>query len=132
MFSSGCSREAGGKCCLNITNTFPTPVLQPVMVCVQRNMTSCHYTYITEYRPHLEMVCSDSYHKKCLISFYVNSISEKVMKCYEPLKKVCSPSEHAVKSEKICETYHETSCTSKYVEKRGAETVGHSSCIRVP
>ena len=84
-----------------------------------------------EYRPHQEMVCSDSYHKKCLISFQRKSVSEKVIKCYKPLKKVCGPSENKVKSDKICKTHYETTCTSKYVEKSGAKT-GHSSYSRVP
>jgi hypothetical protein len=103
-----------------------------VLDCVQRNLTSCHYTFITEYSPPQEKVCSDSYHEKCLISFQRKSVSEKVIKCYKPLKKVRGLSENEVKSEKICKTHYKTSCTSKYVEKEGPKIVGHSSCSRVP
>merc|ERR1712106_908468 len=51
--------------------------------------------------------------------------------CHKPLKKVCSES-GSDKSDKVCQTYHETSCTSKYVEKETAKFVGHSSCSRIP
>ena len=72
-------------------------------------------------------MCSEHYEKKCQITFHSASVSEKVRKCYKPLKKVCSVGENAVESDEICKTYHETSCTSKYVEN-----VGHSSCSRIP
>ena len=59
------------------------------MECVHKNISTCHYTYVTQFRAHQEQVCSESYSKHCSITFAKIPEVENVQKCYKPLVSVC-------------------------------------------
>jgi len=122
---SGCKVLDDGRCCITKTRSYPTPSKQAVLECRHRNITSCHYTYITEFKPYQESVCSDSYQKKCRITYQQRSVVEKVVTCHTPLPSLCGGGD-------TCRTYHETACTTTYKEKGQGKVLGQTSCQRIP
>jgi hypothetical protein len=43
----------------------------PILTCVHRKIEKCYYTYITQFSPAREQVCSHKYQKTCRISFNI-------------------------------------------------------------
>ena len=54
-----------------------------------RNIETCHYTYITTFKPTAEEVCEENFDKQCSITFTQKAFNETVRKCYKPVDKVC-------------------------------------------
>ena len=106
---------------MTVTSSEPSsetrPVRQPVLECVHKNVSTCHYSYATRFTPHQEQVCSESYNKHCSITFNKIAEVETVRKCYKPLVSVCDDSDddtNGDNDEEICRTYYESVCTSRY------------------
>ena len=87
----------------------------------------CHYTYVTQFRPHRVEECSEYYEKTCSIVFSEKATNETVRKCYRPVEKVCNG-----QGPEECRTVYESSCTTKYVEKQPGKFVGDTGCERLP
>ena len=61
----------------------------PVLECIHKNITTCHYSYVTKFKSHREQVCSETYNKHCTITFTKKPEVETFKKCYRPLVSVC-------------------------------------------
>ena len=93
-----------------------------------RNIETCHYTYITAFKPTSEEVCEENFDKQCSITFQQKAFNETVRKCYKPVDKVCDGS-----GPEVCQTVYESSCTTKYTEKEpGGKLIGETSCEKLP
>ena len=90
-------------------------VLRPELelTCVHRNVSTCHYTYVTQFRPQQEEKCSETYTKTCSITFSRQPVVEVVSKCYRPLVTVCDDKEDG-DNEEVCRTVQESVCTTRY------------------
>jgi len=100
---------------------------EPILECTHQNVEKCHYTYITQFKPTQEQICTENFNKRCQITFKQQALNETVQKCYKPLEKVCNG-----EGEEICKTVFESSCTTKYVEKQPGKFVGDSQCEKLP
>merc|ERR1711953_1248001 len=100
-----------------------TLVREPVVICVHRNVSQCHYSLITHYQPTPTQVCDESYSKKCRISFSSVAQNKTVSHCYRPVRKKCGGS-----GPRTCVNTLETHCTSKYDEN----SLRITECSRVP
>jgi hypothetical protein len=125
-----------GKCCLTKQIESKSIEKQPILSCTHRNIEKCHFTYSTQFRPTQQKVCQDTFQKKCSIKFHKKAINETVEKCYNPLVHVCGgdgePGESEQKEEENCQTYFESSCVTRYVEKGPGKLVGKTSCEKIP
>ena len=93
-----------------------------------RNIETCHYTYITAFKPTNEEVCEENFDKQCSITFTQKAFNETVRKCYKPVEKICDGN-----GPEVCQTVYESSCTTKYTEKEpGGKLVGDTSCEKLP
>lgn len=99
----------------------------PILECTHQNVEKCHYTYITQFKPTQEQICTENFKKKCQISFKQQAYNETVQKCYKPVQKVCNG-----EGDEICKTVFESSCTNKYVEKQPGKFVSDSQCEKLP
>ena len=86
---------------------------EPELTCVHRNVSTCHYTYVTQFRPQQEEKCSETYTKTCSITFSRQPVVEVVSKCYRPLITVCGDQDDDDEDE-VCRTVHESVCTTRY------------------
>ena len=59
------------------------------------------------------IVCEENFEKNCQITFKQQATRETVKKCYKPQRKVCDG-----QGPEECKTVYESSCTTRYVEKR--------------
>jgi hypothetical protein len=100
---------------------------EPTLECIHQNVEKCHYTYITQFKPTQEQICTENFKKKCQISFKQQAYNETVQKCYKPVQKVCNG-----EGEEVCKTIFESSCTTKYVEKQPGKFVSDSQCEKLP
>ena len=89
---------------------------EPELTCVHRNVSTCHYTYVTQFRPQQEEKCSETYTKTCSIAFSRQPVVEVVSKCYRPLVTICGDQEDDDDDdeEEVCRTVHESVCTTRY------------------
>ena len=155
---SGCTTDPeSGMCCLMKEEEIQTLEKDPILECTHKNTEQCHYTYVTQFKPSREEVCEESFDKKCSITFVQQARNETVEKCYRPLVKVCGQTDEADEeinsiadsrrkrrrrrrfkknakfgSKKTCQTYFETSCTTRYVEKTPGKFVADTSCEKLP
>ena len=53
--------------------------------------TQCYLSYVTQYTPTTEDVCSDNYRKKCYIEYTKTAVTETIEKCIIPMERICSP-----------------------------------------
>merc|ERR1711962_977857 len=119
--------EETGKMCVVEEVEVDTLEKEPILTCTHKNVEQCHYTYVTEFKPTQEQVCTENFQKQCQITFKQQAFNETVQKCYKPIEKVCNG-----EGEEECKTIYESSCTTKYVEKQPGKFVGDSSCEKLP
>ena len=100
---------------------------EPILECTHKNIEKCHYTYATEFRPTQEEVCEENFEKQCQITFKQQAVKEKVKKCYRPMTKVCDG-----QGPEECRTVYESSCSTRYIEKKPGKFVGETSCQKLP
>ena len=101
----------------------------PELSCIHKTVEKCHYTYTTQFVPRQEEVCDETYEKHCTISYNQVAQNDSLVHCYNPLVRSCSSPETGSEE---CREYHETSCTTRYVEKSPGKFVQDTSCERVP
>ena len=105
------------------------PRKDPELSCIHKTVEKCHYTYTTQFVPRQEEVCDETYEKHCTISYNQVAQNDSLVHCYNPLVRSCSSPETGSEE---CREYHETSCTTRYVEKSPGKFVQDTSCERVP
>lgn len=49
----------------------------------------CYLSYVTQYTPATEDVCSENYKKKCYIDYTKTAVTETLEKCIIPRERVC-------------------------------------------
>ena len=128
---TGCTEDPQtGNCCVDkvtMVNSLPDRFEKPEMVCVQKKVEQCHYTYITQFVPRQEKICRENFEKQCSITFRQQAYNETVSKCFTPVEKVCTGD-----GEEHCETVYETACTTKYSESKKRKFVGDTICEKLP
>ena len=73
----------------------------PVQQCVHKVDTQCYLSYITQYTPATEDVCSENYKKKCYIEYTKTSVTETLEKCIIPRERLCSPPQYGEVSHNV-------------------------------
>ena len=125
---SGCVTDpSSGLCCVDKVEETTSLAKDSVLECVHKNVEQCHYTYVTQFSPSQEEVCDENFEKQCQITFKQQVFNETVRKCYRPVEKVCNG-----QGPEECRTVHESSCTTKYVEKQPGKFVGDTACEKLP
>merc|ERR1719309_1040030 len=119
--------EETGKMCVVEEVEVDTLEKEPLLQCTHKNVEQCHYTYVTEFKPTQEQVCTENFQKQCQITFKQKAMNETVKKCYKPIEKVCNG-----QGPEECRTVYESSCTTKYVEKQPGKFVGETGCEKLP
>ena len=61
--------QPDGSMCITKTKYIEKMEKQPVKECWHQNVTACHDTYVTEFRPNQEQVCEENFWKACKITF---------------------------------------------------------------
>ena len=95
----------------------------PVQQCTHKVDTQCHLTYVTEYIPSTEEVCSDNYRKNCYIELNKRSVKETQERCNYPRERVCSPGRPGDVVREVCQTQYETSCVTQFRDTTLVEEV---------
>ena len=70
--------------------------------CIHKVDTQCYFSYITDYTPTTEEVCSENYSKRCFIELSKKSVQETSEKCYYPTERVCNPPSEGEVANIIC------------------------------
>ena len=73
----------------------------PVQQCVHKVDTQCYLSYITQYTPATEEVCSENYKKKCYIEYARTSVTETLEKCIIPRERLCRPPQYGEVSHNV-------------------------------
>jgi len=127
-FSTAVFDASLGKRCIVKEEETDSFQKTPILECTHKNIETCHYTYITAFKPTSEEVCEENFDKQCSITFTQKAFNETVRKCYKPVDKVCNGS-----GPEVCQTVYESSCTTKYTEKEpGGKLIGETSCEKLP
>jgi hypothetical protein len=126
-FSGDVIDTVTGQKCVTKSEEIESVSKDPILTCVHKKVEKCHYTYVTQFSPAQEQVCSHNYQKTCRISFNKRTVNEKVKKCYKPVEKVCDG-----RGKEECHTVYESSCSTKYVEKLPGKYVGETACKKLP
>jgi len=95
----------------------------PVQQCVHKVDTQCYLSYVTQYTPTTEDVCSDNYRKKCYIEYTKTAVTETIEKCIIPMERICSPPKYGEVPNEVCQTQYETSCVTRYKDTPVVENV---------
>ena len=126
-FSGGVIDPVTGQKCVTKSEEIESVAKDPILTCVHKKVEKCHYTYVTQFSPAQEQVCSQDYQKTCRISFNKRALNKTVMQCYKPVEAVCDG-----RGEEECRTVYESSCSTKYVEKLPGKYVGETACQKLP
>ena len=148
-----------GKMCVTKEEEVASVERQKVLECIHKQVEKCHYTYVTQFKPSQEEVCEENFEKTCSITFTKRAQNETVQKCYTPLVKVCGGQgaggqgansvpgsldqygdsrrqrrrhKKDTQGQEQCRVYYESSCTTRYVEKRPGKFVGDTACEKLP
>ncbi|TRY69460.1 hypothetical protein TCAL_04088 [Tigriopus californicus] len=119
-FTEGETQDDGSIC---VTKTKYVEKLekQTVKECWHQNVTQCHETYVTEFRPNQEQVCEEHFWKACKITFKEKAYNYTLKSCMTPLVKKCEPpSRYSAEPPKtVCKTWFESQCNTTYKEVDG-------------
>ena len=126
-FSRATLDEETGRMCVVKEEEIQSLVKEPLLECTHKNVEKCHYTYVTEFAPSQEEVCSETFQKICQITFKQQAQNETVKKCYNPLQSVCNG-----QGKDICRTVYESACSTRYIEKQPGKFVGDTKCEKQP
>lgn len=110
---SQAQRMPDGRLCVIKESSVETLSKDPILECTHKNVQKCHYTYVTQFSTAQEEVCQENFEKLCQITFKQQATRETVKKCYRPMRKVCNG-----QGPEECRTVYESSCTTRYVQKR--------------
>ncbi len=86
---STAERQPDGSMCVTKTKYVQKMEKTQVKECWHQNVTACHETYVTEFRPNQERECEENFWKACKISFRERSFNYTLRTCMTPLVKKC-------------------------------------------
>ena len=118
--------QPDGSMCITKTKYIEKMEKQPVKECWHQNVTACHDTYVTEFRPNQEQVCEENFWKACKITFKEVGYNYTLKSCMRPLVKKCeepSQAEYGAPPKEpkvVCKTWFESVCNTTYAPSRGA------------
>ncbi len=118
--------QQDGSLCITKTKYIEKMEKTPVKECWHQNVTACHETYVTEFRPNQEQVCEENFWKACKITFKEVGYNYTLKTCMKPLIKECDEPQQqgygAPKEEPkiVCKTWFESVCNTTYALPRGA------------
>lgn len=117
--------QPDGSLCITKTKYIEKMEKQPVNECWHQNVTACHETYVTEFRPNQEQVCEENFWKACKITFKEVGYNYTLKSCAKPLIKRCDepkPSYGAPAKEPkvVCKTWFESVCNTTLAPSIGA------------
>ena len=118
--------QPDGSMCITKTKYVEKMEKQPVKECWHQNVTACHDTYVTEFRPNQEQVCEENFWKACKITFKEVGYNYTLKSCMRPLVKKCedpSQAEYGAPPKEpkvVCKTWFESVCNTTYAASRGA------------
>ena len=118
--------QPDGSMCITKTKYVEKMEKQPVKECWHQNVTACHDTYVTEFRPNQEQVCEENFWKACKITFKEVGYNYTLKSCMRPLVKKCeepSQAEYGAPPKEpkvVCKTWFESVCNTTYAPSRGA------------
>ena len=120
-FSEGETQE-DGSICVTKTKFVEKMEKQAVKECWHQNVTQCHETYVTEFRPNQEQVCEEHFWKACKITFKEKAYNYTLKTCMTPLVKKCDEAPQgygAPPPQMVCKTWFESQCNTTYKEVNG-------------
>ena len=86
--------------------------------------TQCYLSYVTDYIPSTEEVCSENYKKSCYIELSKRSVQETEERCDFPRERVCTSQPTAGEpAREVCQTQYETSCLTLFRDTAVVEEV---------
>ena len=86
--------------------------------------TQCYLSYVTDYIPSTEEVCSENYKKSCYIELSKRSVQETEERCDFPRERVCTSLPTAGEpAREVCQTQYETSCLTLFRDTAVVEEV---------
>lgn len=112
-----------------------------VKECWHQNVTQCHDTYMTEFKPIQERICEENFWKACKITFKEVGYNYTLETCMTPLVKKCEEPKYdgygappPKKPKTVCKTWFESQCNTTYVESENPDEDPKPStwCQKVP
>ena len=114
-----CSNVDGSLCVIKVKHVQKLEK-QQIKECWHQNVSSCHDTFVTEFKAMQERKCDDNtFWKTCKISFKEISLNYTVKTCFSPLVQECSTTSGPVKE--VCRSWFKTVCNTTYVQTNGEE-----------
>lgn len=131
--------QPDGSLCVIKTKYIMKMEKQPVKECWQDNVTQCHETYVTEFRPQQEQKCDENFWKACKITFKETNFNYTLQTCMTPLVKKCDAPQQKYGAEppkEVCKTWFESVCNTTYndprAEEEGREAKPQTWCEKMP
>ena len=97
-----------------------------VKECWHQNVTQCHDTFMTEFKPIQERICEENFWKACKITFKEVGYNYTLQTCMTPLVKQCEEPTYGgygapppKEPKTVCKTWFESQCNTTYVERYG-------------
>ena len=111
-----------GSLCIFKTKYVEKMEKEQIKECWHQNVSSCHDTYVTEFKSIQENKCDDNtFWKTCKITFKKIAMNYTVKTCYNPLVQKCGHYDKNKEVKEVCRTWMETVCNTTYVATEGQE-----------
>ena len=134
--------QPDGSLCVTKTKVYEKVEKQQVKECWHQNVTQCHETYVTEFRPNEERQCEENFWKACKISFRERPYNYTLQTCMTPLVKVCDEPHQGQsqygygaprpRGNMVCKTWYESTCNTTYTEGEGGKPKPQTWCSKEP
>ena len=92
--------------------------------CWHQNVSQCHDTFMTEFKPIQERICEENFWKACKITFKEVGYNYTLQTCMTPLVKKCEEPSYAgygapppKEPKTVCKTWFESQCNTTYVQR---------------
>lgn len=117
--------QKDGSVCITKTKYLEKMEKQPVKECWHQNVTQCHDTYMTEFKPIQERVCEENFWKACKITFKEVGYNYTLKTCMTPLVQDCTPNYGGygppgggggAGPKTVCKTWYESQCNTTYTD----------------
>ena len=127
---SEAEEQEDGSLCVTKVKMVEKYEKQQVKECWHQNVTQCHETYVTEFKPNQERQCEENFWKACKITFKERSFNYTLTTCMTPLVKNCDPPKGygAPEPKTVCKTWYESTCNTTY----NAEEKPQTWCTKEP
>jgi len=139
-FSKATPQKDGSLCVTKIKYMEKLEKTQ-VKECWHQNVSQCHDTFMTEFKPIQERICEENFWKACKITFKEVGYNYTLQTCMTPLVKKCEEPSYAgygapppKEPKTVCKTWFESQCNTTYVQSEKPEEDPKPStwCEKVP